>query len=251
MKKKGMEDPMKKRTEGESHWKDVHGAARIRYLFDYYKFPLVLIGIVIYTIIWGFGRNASRQDYGLYLGLVNVVASDDLSAQLEKGLSAQTAPEEEKSSPSAVFLYRNLFLTTNTQSEYHQYTYATRMKILAAINAEQMDLVLMDREAFDAFSQNGYLTDLSALLSGLEEEADLMPMLVKNIYIEEDNSTDMLLGTADRYEAVTKEGMYGLDLSRASALISSAGFSGTVYLGIVENSPRKEAAVRYLRYLTA
>ncbi len=239
------------RPEDESHWKDVHGAAKIRYLFDYYKFPLVLIGIVIYIIIWSVGRNASRQDYGLYVGLVNVVASDDLAAQLEKGLSAQAAREGETASPSAVFLYRNLFLTTNTQSEYHQYTYATRMKILGAINAEQMDLVLMDREAFDAFSQNGYLADLAILLSEQEGEADLTPMLAKNIFIEEDNSTDMLLGTADQYEAVTREGMYGLDLSRASALIEAAGFSGTVYLGIVENSPRKAEAVRYLRYLTA
>ena len=243
---------MKRNSENKSHWNDVHGTAKIRYLFDYYKFPLVLIGIVIYIMIWGIGRNASRKEYGLYVGLVNLAASQELTGKLENGLSVQeqTSLNRQADAPDAVFLYRNLFLTSNTESEYHQYSYASRLKILGAIGAEQMDLVLMDSEAFDAFSQNGYLTDLSVLLSGRTEERDLQPMLVKNIFIEEDNSTDMLLGTADRYEAVTKEGMYGLDLTRASALFREAGFNGTVYLGIVENSPRKEEALRYLRYLT-
>ena len=77
---------MKRNSENKSHWNDVHGTAKIRYLFDYYKFPLVLIGIVIYIMIWGIGRNASRKEYGLYVGLVNLAASQELTGKLENGI---------------------------------------------------------------------------------------------------------------------------------------------------------------------
>ena len=238
---------MKQEPVIRSHWDEVHGLGKLRYLFDYYKLPLVLAGILLYVVIWSAWRSAHAQEIRLYVGLVNFAPSEELI----RLLSDDYAQEADYPEGNDIYLYRGLYLSADETSEYHAYSYATRMKILGAINAEQMDLVLMDREAFDAFSQNGYLADLAILLSEQEGEADLTPMLAKNIFIEEDNSTDMLLGTADQYEAVTREGMYGLDLSRASALIEAAGFSGTVYLGIVENSPRKAEAVRYLRYLTA
>ena len=177
--------------------------------------------------------------------------------------------------------------SSDENSEYHPYTYATKMRILGAIDAEQLDLVLMDREAFDAFSQNGYLTDLQALLSeealpegmssmhentphknhsfaessdDAETDTGTRPGIStlydtvqagfrKNIQIKEDNSVDVLLGNESEYSAVTTEAVYGVDLSSVSARIQNAELNGTVYLGIIENSPRKAEAVKYLNYL--
>ncbi len=247
---------MKKDQNSRSHWHEVHGKAKLRYIFDYYKFPLVLAGILLYVIIWSIWRNAVKQDYGLYVGLVNVVPSEELTAELGNDFYLQESsdPNSEPDQPVHILLYQGLFLTTDPNSEYHQYTYASRMKLLGAMNANRLDLVLMDREAFDAFSQNGYLTDLSLLFSdpeNSEESEDLTDMLVQNVFIEEDNSTDVMLGNTDQYHAVTREGMYGLDLSRSSPLFREADLSGTVYLGIVENSPRKKEAVQYVQLLTS
>ena len=276
---------MYKNQEKRSHWNEVHGKEKIRYLFDYYKFPLFLAAAAVYIVVWNVNRFATMPDYRLYVGLVNVAPSEELTGELEQGFFSEDEPE----TGSSICLYRNLFLTSDEASDAHQYAYATRLKILGAIDAEQLDLVLMDKEAFDAFSQNGYLADLEQLLqdeygnaSGQPASASsnnevlssdsllpvataapsmpitnsvpiyetLLPDLVRNIYIEEDNSVDVLLGNAEEYHAVTTEGMFGLDLSQSSPLIRDAGLSGTVYLGILENSPRKEEALRYLSGLT-
>ena len=147
-------------------------------------------------------------------------------------------------------LYTGLYLTDDETNPYHEYTYASRMKILASIDGKQLDVVLMNKEAFDAFSQNGYLCDLEELLSS--EDVDLYnrlkPHLVTNTVILEDNSTDLQLDPSITYQAVTEEHPFGLDLSQTS-MISDAGFSDIVYLGIIANSPRAEEAIDYVRYL--
>ena len=147
-------------------------------------------------------------------------------------------------------LYTGLYLTDDETNPYHEYTYASRMKILASIDGKQLDVVLMNKEAFDAFSQNGYLCDLEELLSS--EDVDLYnrlkPHLVTNTVILEDNSTDLQLDPSITYQAVTEEHPFGLDLSQTS-MISDAGFSDIVYLGIIANSPRTEEAIEYVRYL--
>ena len=92
-------------------------------------------------------------------------------------------------------------MTDDENNIYHEYTYASRMKILSTIDAEQLDVVLMDREAFDAFSQKGYLSNLDELLA---EEApalhqQLAPYFVTNTVILEDNSEDLLFDDSAVY----------------------------------------------------
>ena len=148
-------------------------------------------------------------------------------------------------------MYTGLYLTDDENSPYHEYTYASRMKILAAINNKELDVVLMNKEAFDSFSQNGYLCNLEELLAA-EDTAlynQLKPYLITNTIILEDNSVDTVLDPSVAYEAVTEEYPVGLDLSQTGR-VSKAGFDDAVYLGIVSNSLRKDAAVNYIRYLT-
>lgn len=236
-----------------SHWKEVHGLGKVRYLFDYYKLPLVLAFILLYVVIWSAWRSAHAQDIRLYVGLVNFSPSEELSCLL----SDEYVQNADYPEGSNIYLYRGLYLSADETSEYHAYSYATRMKILGALDAEKLDVVLMDREAFDSFSQNGYLEDLSLLItrnsSAAQEglEAGLQDLLVRNIEIKEDNSVDVLLGNETDYHAATVDGMFGLDLSGASAIIRDAQLSGDLYLGIIRNSPRKDEAARYINYLTS
>lgn len=124
------------------------------------------------------------------------------------------------------------------------------MKILATIDSEQLDIAIMDKEAFDTFSQNGYLCDLDSLLSSEAPKLykKLKPFLVKNITILEDNSIDLVFDNSLVYKATTEEYTMGLDLSSSPA-IHNAGFSETIYLGIIKNTPRKDIVIEYLKYL--
>lgn len=249
---KNMIQKLKNRCGSHSvpgHWRELHGRQRLRYLFDYYRLPLVLLCILLYIVFWLGWRQAHRKNHLLYVGLVNIAPPADLARALTDGYLKETVSAAD---PCAdLYLYQNLFLSADEKSEYHPYTYASKMKILGAIDAERFDLVLMDQEAFGAFSQNGYLADLEPVFSAPEKplRPELSSCLVRNICIEEDNAMELFLGTETEYHSRTRSGMFGLDLSKASPLIRSAKLSGRVYLGLIQNSPRKAQALDYINYL--
>lgn len=257
------------RRKSPSALQELKGKKKIQYILDYYKLPLILIGILIYAVCWITVRNWNQKENILYVGLVNVAPPEEMLMDLSDGYMDE---REISKSDYAVYLYQNLFLSADADSEYHPYTYATRMKILGAIEAQHLDLVLMNQEAFDAFSQNGYLEDFQnyydhpesfdqapgqkgsrEVSSQSTEYGELFDTikesLQKNIRIEEDNSMEMLLGEEDQYRSVTTEGLYGLDLTSVSERIRKEALSDKVYLGILANSPRKDEALRYLCYL--
>lgn len=226
----------------------LQGRKKIGHILAYYKLPLVVLCIFLYIIGYNVHRQLTHKDVVIYTALVNVVTGEDLTRQLGEDFTAFLGADMSKYESK---LYTELYLTDDELNAYHEYTYASRMKILAAIEGKQMDIVLMNREAFDAFSQNGYLYDLDQLLSehAPDLHASLKTHLASNVVILEDNADDLALDDSIEYFAVTEEALFGLDLSEAP-LIRQAGFEDTVYLGIIANSPRLDTAMEYLRYLS-
>lgn len=219
----------------------------LQYLWDYYKLPLAAAAIALYIALYAVYGHFTHKDTALYAALVNVAVGETLTEELSsRFLTAQNL----NTNANTFRLYSGLYLTDDENSIYHEYTYASRLKILASIDAEQLDVALMDKKAFDAFSQNGYLYNLDDLLA--EEvpalHQQLAPYFVTNTVILEDNSEDLLLGDAAVYHAETAAYPMGLDLS-ASPLIQKGGFQETVYLGIIKNSPRIHTVFDYLEYL--
>jgi len=235
---------------GREKFRGLHGAQKLQYIWDYYKFPMAVCGVALYIILYSVYGKATHKDAVLYTALVNVTAGEELTEDLSSRFleARQIDPAKNK-----LNLNSGLYLTDDEDNAYHEYTYASRMKILAAIDAKQMDVVIMNKEAFDAFSQKGYLCDLEKLLdggaySGLYQE--LKPYLVTNISILEDidNANDLNLESSVGYQAKKEEYAMGLDLS-GSPFFAKAGFGAPIYLGIVGNSPRMEVAVKYIQYL--
>ena len=110
---------------------------------------------------------------------------------------------------------KNLSETANADE---QYVYASELKLLAAVSAQQLDVILMDTAARDQLQDEEYFLDLRTL------DADF-------------SSLDEL--SAD---GVT------LDISD-TPLIAQAGFEESVYLGVIANAPHPERAAAYIRYL--
>lgn len=225
----------------------LHGKKKIQYIWDYFKLPLAVLGIILYIIIYIAYRHFTYREPVLYTALVNINAGENLTRQLSGDFLDVMGMN---TSQNKLYLYSGLYLTDDENNDYHEYTYASRIKILASIEGELLDVVLMDQEAFDAFSQNGYLCNIDEFLAA-EAPAlyeDIEPYIVENTFIAEDNSFEMQFDSSLPYSAVTKEYPMGLDLSQAE-LIKQAGFEDTVYFGIIANSPRKDIALTYLQYL--
>ena len=73
------------------------------------------------------------------------MAGDTLTGQLSEDFLSYMDID---TSQNRFVLYSGWFLTDDSSSEYYQYAYASRMKVLASIDAQQLDVVLMNREAF-------------------------------------------------------------------------------------------------------
>ena len=232
----------------ENHFKDLHGTAKLQYIWDYYKLPIAVICIGLYIVGYMGYRHLTHKETVLYTALVNVNAGETLTEELSVGYLDYLQANPSKKSIS---LYTELYLTDDEASQYYEYTYASSTKIIASIDAEQLDVVIMDKEAFDAFSQNGYLYNMEDFLmkqAPPQLYLSLQSSLENNIAILEDNALEAGLDPSVSYSAKTVEYPMAVNLSQSN-MIRRAGFNDTVYLGIIANTPRMDEVAAYLEYL--
>lgn len=213
---------------------------RIQYILDYYKLVLVIIAIFVYILCYIGWRYLTRQDTVLYTAMVNVQMNEETREKFAEFPSSETFHEAfpDASKRSAVSLSENLFLTSDSSGDYHEYVYASRLKILASIEAGNLDLVIGDGEALDAFAGQGFLMPLDTLFEGNEK---ICSRLKEGTVILEDNHIEVLLDDKIPYQSVTKKEMTAIDITDLDAF--SPYWEGRhVYLGIIANSERVQAA---------
>lgn len=234
-------------TSEKEKFRQLKGTKKIQYLWDYYKLHFVVAGVILYILGYTAYGHFTQKEQVLYAAFINVAPSEALTETLSNGfLTAQGMDLNKKE----FYLYSGLYLTTDEENPYHEYTYASRIKLIAAMDSETLDIALMDQEAFDAFSQNGYLYNMETFLSEADPELyrECKEMLRDNIEILEDNAEEAALDDSVEYAAETEEYPMALEVTQ-TALLKDAGFTEPVYLGIIKNMPREEAAAEYVRYL--
>lgn len=235
---------------GERIWrvKDVHGAKKIGYIWEYYKLPIVVVCIFLYIAGYMIYGSLTHKDTVLYTALINVSAGDTFTEELSTDFLGYLGANAKK---EKVDLYDGLYLTEDESDADYGYVYASNTKITASIASGRLDVVLMDKNAFDILAKRGYLCNMEQLLKNTPPYLyeTLQPCLVANTVIIEDNSLDAGLDPSVVYTAVTDEFPMAVDISE-SPLILKEGFDGALYLGIISNAPHTDTAVAYLRYLT-
>ena len=225
------------RQKRRDSFRQLTRAQKLEHIWIYYKVPIFFIVLALGILVSGLYRAATEKEPVMYLACVNVSIGEDLEARLTEDYLAYRGLNPKR---NEVRLYRNLYLSDDPAASDHEYAYASRMKLLATINSKQLDLVLMNREAYDLCSASGYLLDLTNLVDSA--------CLTANQVILEDNSVEYSLNEAQEYTAVTETVYNALELTQLSAL-QKAGFSDSVYIGIIANTPRLPACQDYLDYL--
>lgn len=221
---------------------------KAEHLFAYYRLPIFLALLAFILLCSGMYRFFTKKEVFLYSAHINVSAGEDLDERLDGGFISFAGADPRR---AEVYILRGVYLSDAASDENHQYGYASRIKLLASIESKQLDVVLMNREAYDIFSRNGYLLELPALLSGdASLYGELEPYLTENTVILEDNAVEYNLREAARYEAVTEEAVNAIDVS-TFPLFLEAGFPDAVYLGVIANSPRQAVVLQYIAYLTS
>ena len=236
------------------HEREAHRAAframslgqKAEYIFAYYKLPIVLILIAVVAIGSVTHRLLTEKEALLYVAYVNVSLPE-----MEDDRLAEDFVQNQGANPrtSEVYRYRGLYLSEAEDSADHQMSYASRLKLLAAIDAEEVDVVIMNRDAYDLLSQSGYLLDLQDSIKGMQPSAAASELLETNVVVLDDNRVELELGEADTYEAATEQHANALVVTD---LFAARGIELTddVYLGIIANTPRLDTSLAYIAYLT-
>lgn len=236
----------KERAARKASFQEMTLAGKAEYIFEYFKVPIFVGLVVLYFTCYTVYQQVTKKDTVLYSGLINISIGDELASQLNEGFLSASGANPKK---TEVYLYSGLYMSNNPSLENYEYQYASNLKLLAAIESKQLDLVLMNREAYDLFSQKGYLMDFHDLLVSDDALYQLLePRLTENTVILKDNAVEYMLNEAHRYQAVTEEVTNGLDVS-ALPLFQEAGLSDSIYLGVVGNSPRLPEVIQYIEYL--
>ncbi len=221
---------------------------RLDHIFEYYRFPLVLILIAVIALGSVIYHRMTRRDTLLYLAYANVAVGDILASELEEGFTRCIGADPGK---SEVKVYRGLYLSSDPSVQDHQYSYASRLKLMAAMAGGQLDVLLMNREAYDILSSGGCLKPLEELL---KRDSDLFlrvgSYLTENVVILEDNDIEHRLDERIPYQAITETAANAILVSSFDRF-ERAGFSGDVYLGVIGNSVRTDTVLQYIDYLTA
>ena len=193
--------------------KDLKGysfSGKLQYIWDYYKLPIFAATIAFIAAVSFLYRHFTAKETALYLASINVATGDPLTEELTKGflLSQDEAGEKE------MIYYSGLFLTEDVSDPNYQYSVASEMKLLGAIDDEKLDVVIADKKAYEAMRDQGYLYSLEELFEGeVPDEVDFSNTV---------NNTP---------------------------LFQKAGFKEDIYTGVLVNTPRKEAAKAYIQYL--
>lgn len=221
---------------------------RLEYIFEYYKFPLVLILIAVVALSSVLYYRITYKDTLLYLAYANIAVGDTLDSELGEEFTRSIGADPGK---AEVKVYRNLYLSSDPSAQDHQYSYASRLKLMAAMTNRQLDVLLMNQEAYDIMSSGGYLLPLEELLKQDDSlRIRISGQLVTNQVILEDNEIDHQLDESVPYQAVT-ETVANAVLISSFDLFEQAEFSGDVYLGVIGNSPRMDAVLQFIDYLTS
>lgn len=219
---------------------------KAEYILTYYKLPLFTAFVVLAVGISSLVHTLTKKEPVLYTAYVNTVFGEDMMQKMTDDFLEDIGLDLKK---NEVLVYADLYIDEDPTVEDHQYVYASKMKILGAISAKQMDVALMNDNAYSQMSASGLLMDMDTVLKDdaqLYEE--LRPYLTEGTVILEDNSVEYSLNEADTYEAVTEQQVNAVDVS-GFPIFRSAEIDGNLYVGVIGNTPRVEKVRAFLAYL--
>ena len=235
----------KQRKSNRDAFRKMDFKERLAYIFESYKLPMFTACVALIVAITSTIHTLTKKEPVLYLAYINTAVGDTLNTQLTDDFLSYMESNPKK---TTVTVYKDLYISDDASVENHEYAYASKMKIIGAISARNLDVVLMNREACDLMSESGFLLDLSEL-----EDSDLYakiePLLVINEVIIDDNAIEYRLNEAEEYVYTSEKVPNAVDVSDLP-LFKDAGFNGDLYLGIIANTKHPIGSAAFISYIT-
>ena len=198
-------------------------SSKLRFIWDYYKYPLLFVGTVIVLLLISFISNIGKADVNLYVVLLNndsaVIECDDtvFSSTMEKaGISMKGKRVDVNTDLS-------LGLGNNESAD------AETLQVLTALfTISDLDVYAAPKQYFDYFADDGGYADLGRLI-----EKDILDRHGDDLYYFTDSNGNKTL--------------IGVILHEGSPLHKAGYYHNDVIIGVVNNAYHFDEAIAFMK----
>ena len=191
----------------------LNNTQKLQYILDYYKIHIIVTAAII-CILFSIIRTVQKNhSIDLYVAYVNIASNDSLLTSID-----------EKSDLN-ISNYTNLLITEDPASDNLEYTYASSMKLMSAISADKLDIIIADSYGIEMANNAGYLTNPKAYL---DTKNPAFANQLEDYYLTDESNVP-----------------YAIDLSYSNLFVQ-AGFSEHLYVGIVASEEVSPEVLDYL-----
>ncbi|MBR2746660.1 MAG: hypothetical protein IKD99_08080 [Erysipelotrichaceae bacterium] len=200
-------------------------SSKIRFLWDYYKAPIIAITLVLTIGLISVLNNIGRANVNLYVVLLN---NDTIIRECDESIFNDTMSRRGiDMKKKTVNVNTELSVGIGSDEAADMET----MQVLTALfSISDLDVYVAPREYFDYFAANNGFADLNVLMD-------------KNLLAEY---------SADLYkydETTANRPVQGIVLHKGSPLHKAGYYHGDVIIGVVKNAVHFDEAVTFLQQL--
>lgn len=211
--------------EKKTDFKSLSAKAKIEYIWDYYRWHIIITVGVIIAVTSTIHYYAAYQE-----NVMNIVIVNAADPQQEAALGLDEFYELAGLNPADGEIYIDTSLVYSLDADDAMYYY-NEQTLLVRFAAGDMDVFIAPQQVFERYADNGYLADLSTLLSeeDVAKYADLFAY-----------GTDLDTNTSIPC---------GIILEDNSWLTENHYYDGTCCIGITANTESPELALEFLQYI--
>lgn len=199
--------------------------ARIQFIWDYYRLPILAAAVALALLITAVGLNLGRGEVAMYAVFVNTDQTG-----LEPDAALLDAVLEEAGTDMGkkhIDITANLYLGQNGA-----YDGETIMVLAALFGISDLDLFAADEPVFRRYADQNAFADLSKLI-----EPELLAGHERDLYYYDTEDGQRVLG--------------GIVLHPGSVLHRAGYYHADVVIGAAINGENLDEAVRFIRALLA
>ena len=205
----------------------LQGAAKLQYVWDYYKLWIIgivcLIAFVIYFVI---ARAMTPNDNWFYITIANTQADAGNKSQIWRDFVDYSGYDTKEKN---VYFNTNCYFDPFSEKVNQYYTY-----FVAYVDAGTLDLIAMEKDDLQKLGERGRLLDLSR-----PEASEIMSRY-------EDR---LIYATPLDEEYSTEPVPIGIDLSDTKLIRKYHIYGDSCAIGVSANCPHMDAVLKFLSFV--
>lgn len=229
---------------------------KFEYIFDYYKWHILVIILVIYFIANMIYTNLTTKEYVLQGIFLNMFSESNTLTDLEQDFLNDYPINDDSED---IFFDSSLYYLPNTNSSNSTASYETLQLLTVRIATGEIDFIIGDLATIADLSYNQYFSNLVEVLSEEQIKAYESYFLYYDKAVLEkwdsidytsENISEMYIPDPTRPELMEEPVPVMINISVNDKLTEIYPETPTNYaIGIVANGPNKENTLEFLDYL--